>query len=131
MAYFRPHPETSKRWIFDWLHWFVGNSAYLLGVCTIFLAIELPSAQLKDKNVEIILIVYIAMHVIVHLLLTFQHCKVNLPKIIRIKEIVVKFIFQAKLVIYFHYIKQASNRNDVNGNENSQNDPNKDMKGKK
>jgi len=98
MAYFRPHPETSKRWIFDWLHWFVGNSAYLLGVCTIFLAIELPSAQLKDKNVEIILIVYIAMHVIVHLLLTFQHCK-------------------------------AGNRNDVNGNENLQNDPNKDMKG--
>ena len=70
------------------LHWFVGNSAYVLAICSIFLAVELPSAELKGKFVDVMLIIYIAVHVIVHLILTFQHCKVNLPKIIRIKEIV-------------------------------------------
>lgn len=98
MAYFRPHPDTSKRWVFNWLHWFVGNSAYVLAICSIFLAVELPSAELKGKLVDVMLIIYIAVHVIVHLILTFQHCK---------------------------SIKQ----NDVNGNEEYSNDPNKDMKG--
>jgi len=75
MAYFRPHPDTSKRWIFDWLHWFVGNAAYLLGICTLFLAVDLPAAKLNGKNVEIALIIYIIGHVITHIVLTFQHCK--------------------------------------------------------
>lgn len=30
MAYFRPHPGTSKRFIFNWAHWLVGNSAHIL-----------------------------------------------------------------------------------------------------
>jgi len=77
MAYFRPHPETSKRWIFDWLHWFVGNSAFLLGVSTLFLAIDLPAAKLEGRNVEIALLIYVVLHVITHLLLTFQQCKAN------------------------------------------------------
>ena len=77
MAFFRPHPETSKRWVFDWLHWFVGNSTYLLAICTLFLAAELPSAQLGGKKVDIILIVYVVIHVVAHLILTFQHCKVS------------------------------------------------------
>jgi hypothetical protein len=29
--YFRPHPGTKYRPIFNWAHWFVGNSAYILG----------------------------------------------------------------------------------------------------
>lgn len=29
-AYFRPHPGTSKRPIFNWLHWFIGNAAHIL-----------------------------------------------------------------------------------------------------
>ena len=75
MAYFRPHPDTSKRWIFDWSHWFVGNAAYLLGICTLFLAVDLPAAKLNGKNVEIALIIYVVGHVITHLVLTSQHCK--------------------------------------------------------
>lgn len=31
MAYFRPHPGTPKRYIFNWAHWFVGNAAHILG----------------------------------------------------------------------------------------------------
>ena len=30
MAFFRPHPGTSKRPIFNWAHWFVGNSAQII-----------------------------------------------------------------------------------------------------
>ena len=82
MAYFRPHPDTSKRWVFNWLHWFVGNSAYVLAICSIFLAVELPSAELKGKFVDVMLIIYIAVHVIVHLILTFQHCKVSFTNVI-------------------------------------------------
>ena len=31
MAYFRPHPGTPKRFIFNWAHWLVGNSSHILG----------------------------------------------------------------------------------------------------
>lgn len=30
MAYFRPHPGTPRRFIFNWAHWLVGNSAHIL-----------------------------------------------------------------------------------------------------
>ena len=31
MAYFRPHPEAPRRFIFNWAHWTVGKSAHTLG----------------------------------------------------------------------------------------------------
>lgn len=30
-AYFRPHPGTPKRPIFNWVHWLVGNVAHIIG----------------------------------------------------------------------------------------------------
>jgi len=77
MAYFRPHPDTSRRWVFDWLHWFVGNSAFLMAICTLFLAVDLGAAKLSGKNIEVALLIFVVVHVIVHLILTFQHCKVT------------------------------------------------------
>lgn len=29
-AYFRPHPDSSQRPIFNWLHWFFGNAAHIV-----------------------------------------------------------------------------------------------------
>lgn len=29
-AYFRPHPGTSKRPIFNWVHWLGGNTAHII-----------------------------------------------------------------------------------------------------
>lgn len=29
-AYFRPHPGTPKRPIFNWLHWLGGNTAHII-----------------------------------------------------------------------------------------------------
>ena len=31
MAYFRPHPDAPRRFIFNWAHWTVGKSAHTLG----------------------------------------------------------------------------------------------------
>lgn len=28
-AAFRPHPDSSKRPIFNWIHWLVGNAAHI------------------------------------------------------------------------------------------------------
>ena len=39
MAYFRPHPGTPKRFIFNWAHWLVGNSSHILGSTFIFLSL--------------------------------------------------------------------------------------------
>lgn len=30
MALLRPHPGASKRPLFNWMHWFVGNAAHIL-----------------------------------------------------------------------------------------------------
>lgn len=29
-AFFRPHPDSSRRPFFNWLHWFVGNAAHII-----------------------------------------------------------------------------------------------------
>ena len=31
MAFMRPHPGASKRALFNWLHWLVGNAAHICG----------------------------------------------------------------------------------------------------
>ena len=35
----RPHPESRSRWIFNWTHWFIGNSAHVIGEETLILTI--------------------------------------------------------------------------------------------
>ena len=30
MAAMRPAPDSEKRWIFNWAHWFVANAAFIL-----------------------------------------------------------------------------------------------------
>ncbi|KOB77001.1 hypothetical protein OBRU01_04791 [Operophtera brumata] len=48
-AYFRPHPGTNKRPIFNWLHWFFGNGAHILGT-------------------------FVAFHVVMHIVLSLTVC---------------------------------------------------------
>ena len=71
MAFFRPHPGTSKRWMFDWGHWLVGNLAFLFAVVTLFLAVDLPPAHLP-KVMSKVLLAFVVVHVLVHVLLTVQ-----------------------------------------------------------
>jgi hypothetical protein len=68
MAIFRPHPGTSRRPIFNWLHWAVGNSAHILAVVTIFLASEAYSALSKDRSYNawvFTMLAYVVFHVMV------------------------------------------------------------------
>ncbi|GJQ82659.1 hypothetical protein Trydic_g19676 [Trypoxylus dichotomus] len=72
-AYFRPHPGTSKRPIFNWAHWFGGNTAHILGIVTIFFAVELTKAELPTWFYYI-LVAYVALHVVAHLLFSILGC---------------------------------------------------------
>ncbi|VVC86910.1 unnamed protein product [Leptidea sinapis] len=44
-AYFRPHPGTNKRPIFNWAHWLLGNSAHILGTSTFSLPLYSPASR--------------------------------------------------------------------------------------
>ncbi|XP_028167929.1 putative ferric-chelate reductase 1 homolog [Ostrinia furnacalis] len=72
-AYFRPHPGTKKRPIFNWLHWFLGNAAHILGIATIFLAVYLQKAELPSWSV-FILAAFVAFHVVMHIVLSLTVC---------------------------------------------------------
>uniref|UniRef100_A0A8C4RAZ0 Cytochrome b561 domain-containing protein n=1 Tax=Eptatretus burgeri TaxID=7764 RepID=A0A8C4RAZ0_EPTBU len=62
MALFRPHPEApkvlhlvmkmsllcSRRYIFNWVHWAVGMSAWILAVATVFLGVDVRTLDLPD-----------------------------------------------------------------------------------
>ena len=44
MALLRCHPGTPKRPIFNWLHWFVGNAAHIIGIVAIGVFVSVTSA---------------------------------------------------------------------------------------
>lgn len=74
MALFRPHPGTSKRSLFNWLHWFVGNSAQIVGIVTIFFAVDLDKAQLPQET-DYLLIAFVVFHALLHLVMSCLVCK--------------------------------------------------------
>ncbi|XP_050669345.1 putative ferric-chelate reductase 1 homolog isoform X2 [Leptidea sinapis] len=76
-AYFRPHPGTNKRPIFNWAHWFLGNSAHILGIATIFLSVYLQKAELPSWSVYV-LAAFVVFHVIMHVVLSFSGFKKHL-----------------------------------------------------
>ncbi|CAG5117279.1 unnamed protein product, partial [Candidula unifasciata] len=73
MAIFRPHPETPKRPIFNWAHWFVGMAAHILAVITIFFGVQLDSTGVP-YYVTYILAAYVAWQIFVMLLLEIITC---------------------------------------------------------
>ncbi|XP_065209987.1 putative ferric-chelate reductase 1 homolog [Planococcus citri] len=72
-AFFRPHPDSSRRPIFNWLHWFVGNAAHIIAIVTIFLAVDLSKVQLP-RWTDYILAAYVAFYVFIHLILSIGGC---------------------------------------------------------
>ena len=69
MALFRPHPNGKYRPLFNWTHWFVGNSAQIVAFAAIFFAVELQKAELPPETTYL-LIAYVIFHALVHLFLT-------------------------------------------------------------
>lgn len=50
-AYFRPHPGTSKRPIFNWAHWFLGNAAHIVASESIYF-LNTAIARLSNKDLS-------------------------------------------------------------------------------
>ena len=73
MALFRPHPNGKYRPLFNWLHWFVGNSAQIVAFAAIFYAVELQKAELPSETTYL-LISYVIFHALVHVMLTVTKC---------------------------------------------------------
>ncbi|CAG9863967.1 unnamed protein product [Phyllotreta striolata] len=71
-AYFRPHPGTSKRSIFNWAHWLAGNAAHIIAIVTLFFAVRLTKAELPEE-VDYILVAYVVVSVVAHLLLSILY----------------------------------------------------------
>uniref|UniRef100_A0A182Q8D5 DOMON domain-containing protein n=1 Tax=Anopheles farauti TaxID=69004 RepID=A0A182Q8D5_9DIPT len=66
-AFFRPHPGSSKRPIFNWLHWLGGNLAHVIAIVAIFFAVQLQKAELPEW-MDFILVAFVAFHVFMHLI---------------------------------------------------------------
>ncbi|KAJ8673430.1 hypothetical protein QAD02_004692, partial [Eretmocerus hayati] len=73
MAAMRPHPGSSKRALFNWIHWLVGNAAHICAIVAIFFAVRLSKAKLPEW-VDWIIVAYVAFHVLTHVFLTFAGC---------------------------------------------------------
>ncbi|XP_045507072.1 putative ferric-chelate reductase 1 homolog [Colias croceus] len=72
-AYFRPHPGTSKRSYFNWGHWFLGNAAHILGIATIFFAVNLQKAELPSWSI-FVMAAFVVFHVVMHVVLSLTVC---------------------------------------------------------
>ncbi|XP_055626075.1 putative ferric-chelate reductase 1 homolog isoform X2 [Toxorhynchites rutilus septentrionalis] len=72
-AYFRPHPGTKRRPLFNWLHWLGGNLAHIIGIVAIFFAVKLQKAELPEW-LDFILVAFVAFHVFMHLIFSIGGC---------------------------------------------------------
>ncbi|CRL00019.1 CLUMA_CG013306, isoform A [Clunio marinus] len=72
-AFFRPHPGSKKRPLFNWTHWLGGNLAHILAIVTIFFAVKLGKAELPEW-MDFILVAYVVFHVIVHFIYSISGC---------------------------------------------------------
>ncbi|GFS54683.1 putative ferric-chelate reductase 1 homolog [Nephila pilipes] len=66
MAIFRPAADHPKRYIFNWLHFIVGNAAQIIAVITIFFAVSLQSSGLKESFYWI-MAVFVIVYLLIHL----------------------------------------------------------------
>ncbi|XP_054152847.1 putative ferric-chelate reductase 1 homolog [Oppia nitens] len=72
-ALFRPKPESPKRWIFNWLHFLLGNTGHISAIVALVLAYYLPALQMSQIYLWI-LIIYILFHVTSHLIMQMYMC---------------------------------------------------------
>jgi len=73
LALLRCGPGHKNRWIFNWVHWLVGNAAQFLGILCIFYAVDLKKAKLPQET-DFLLITFVAFHLIAHLVMSVVNC---------------------------------------------------------
>lgn len=74
LALLRCSPNHRKRGWFNWIHWFIGNAAQILGIVTIFFAVDLPSAGLPKPETDWLLVAFVGFHFITHLIMSCVGC---------------------------------------------------------
>lgn len=72
-ALLRCGPGHKHRWVFNWIHWLVGNAAQFLGILCVFFAVDLDKAQLPAET-DYLLITFVAFHLIAHLFMSILNC---------------------------------------------------------
>ena len=63
-----------RRALFNWLHWFVGNSAQIVGIVAIFFAVDLDKAQLP-RETDWLLTAFVIFHALIHIIMSCAMCK--------------------------------------------------------
>jgi len=75
LALFRPHPDAPRRPYFNYIHWFVGSAARIIGIVTVFLGVDLAMLDLPEWDTWV-LVGYVVFDIIVGILLevlSYQH----------------------------------------------------------
>jgi len=73
LALLRCSPTHRDRWIFNWVHWFIGNTAQILGILCIFFATSLEKAQLPAET-DFLVIAWVAFHFLAHIIMSIISC---------------------------------------------------------
>lgn len=97
-AVFRPHPGTRRRPLFNWVHWFIGNSAHILAIVTIFFAAKLSKAELPVW-LDWILVSYVVFHVVMHLVFSVAGCMSERHSASRIDSFPMKDIASSRMAL--------------------------------
>jgi len=74
LALIRCSPNHRHRGWFNWTHWFIGNSAQILGIVCIFYAVDLSKAELPRPETDWLLVGFVGFHFITHLLMSCVTC---------------------------------------------------------
>jgi len=74
IALMRCNPMHSSRWIFDWTHWLIGNTAHILSILCLFFAVDLEKAELPRPETDYLLLAFLGFHILIHILMSFMTC---------------------------------------------------------
>ncbi|XP_025420155.1 putative ferric-chelate reductase 1 homolog [Sipha flava] len=105
-AAFRPHPDSSKRPIFNWIHWLVGNAAHIFSILTIFFAVTLSKAELPSW-MDWILAAYVGFYVVIHLILSISGCMSEKSGSMRINTFPMKDLHNGRSPMSYEQHKDA------------------------
>ena len=72
-AVFRPECDAENRWVFNWIHWLVGNIGHISAIAAIFLAFQLTTIRLSPAYLWSIAF-YLFFHLTSHSLLQLYFC---------------------------------------------------------
>ncbi|XP_066548702.1 putative ferric-chelate reductase 1 isoform X2 [Amia ocellicauda] len=73
MAILRPHPDSLRRYIFNWMHWGTGTVARIIAVAAMFLGAHQQALVLPSPSSTLVLSGFVVWDVAAHLLLELHN----------------------------------------------------------